>query len=83
MNIRDKNVLHVPALTFLPTSGKKYKIFEYSEPEHDKKPFIVFNSCYTNKKVKTIHVVSMAKRKSTKIVLSINSHNISNVGKSL
>lgn len=54
--------------TILASDGKKYKIFEFKEPEEDNSPFIVFQSVYTTKKVKTIHVVTINKKKSTKIV---------------
>eukprot|EP00347_Sterkiella_histriomuscorum_P019654 403340796 len=51
----------------LATNGKFYKIFDFDEPENDDSPYIVFQSMYQSKKVKTFHVVFTSKRKITKV----------------
>jgi hypothetical protein len=52
-------------------NGKRLKLFDYEEPEAGDAPFIVFQSVYQFKIVKTIHVVSTEKRKVTKIVIKL------------
>lgn len=54
--------------TVVASNKKSYKIFEFDEPENDDSPYIIFQSIYLSKKVKTYHVVFTSKRKITKIV---------------
>ena len=48
-------------------NGKSYKIFEFDEPENEFSPYIVFQTVYQNKKVKTVHVVYTSKKNITKV----------------
>lgn len=48
-------------------NGKTYKIFEFDEPENETTPYIVFQTIYQSKKVKTVHVVFTNKRNVTKV----------------
>jgi len=50
------------------SNGKVYKIFDFDEPLNEDNPYIVFQSIYQSKKVKTFHVVYTSKRKITKVV---------------
>lgn len=52
----------------MASNNKIYKIFDFNEPENEESPYIVFQSIYQQKKVKTFHVVFTSKRKVTKIV---------------
>lgn len=53
--------------TVIAQNGKTYKIFNFDEPENEESPYIVFQTIYQNKKVKTFHVVFTSKRKVTKV----------------
>ena len=53
---------------FVYHNGKKYKIYEYDEPDERTQQYVVFQSIYSQKKVKTIHVVSTPKGHITRVV---------------
>ena len=54
--------------TVLASNNKIYKIFDFDEPDNQEFPYIIFQSSYQQKRVKTFHVVYTDKRKVTKIV---------------